>query len=101
MVGTYEDMVKQFGTGSPNCFQTMAKKAVEDRGGHCLGCEHTTLLQAKRPMSICAILRPDNLTVVVKCALDVYRKNPFRKEGSRREDCPSLTRYNNRNRQET
>jgi hypothetical protein len=90
---SYEDMRRLHPTEEEVSFDNMCQEAVANRGGHCCNCQHCTKLDAKRPSFIQNNLRSDNLSVTVSCAIDFYRKYPFRKEGSKPEDCPSLQRH--------
>lgn len=96
MGSTYEAMVALFGSGISGSIESMKVEAIQARGGHCFGCGFCSKLKAIRPVFLGAKLRSDNFSVQVSCTIDSGRKNPFRKEGSKREDCPSSRRHQRR-----
>lgn len=93
---SYEDMRKLHPTEEEESFDTMRQEAITNRGGHCDGCQHCSKLEARRPLFIQNNLRSDNLSVTVSCSIDPGRRYPFRKEGSKPEDCTSLQRHQRR-----
>ena len=90
---TYEDLKKEFGTDSSRMTEDLSQAAILDRGGHCLGCSSACGITALKPRFSHMPLKQENLSVRVSCNIDPYRKYPFREEGSKAEDCPSLRRY--------
>jgi hypothetical protein len=93
---TYEAIMAECGAGIAGSLQAMQQAAIQARGGHCLGCTSCIKLTAVTPTFMSTILKAENFSVHVSCAIDTGRKNPFRKEGSKREDCPSSRRHQRR-----
>ena len=96
---SHDDLVQEGSKQKWPTFECVERDAIAARGGHCISCPNLEKLFAIRPTSIHGPLRPDNLSVRVRCKKDTEKKYPFQKMTVSWESCPAVRRSQHRQKQ--